>query len=188
MDTSNNPTCLASRNMLHDPSGSTCAWTTSASNIGDEYLKHLFAALWTETYDIVKVWKGDLYCGISLAWNYDKRHVNIAMPAYVAKQVLRNEHLHPTKPQHCPYNPNPIKYGQDNQATDPMDTSPKLDKANKNGFNKLLEASFTMHALSIPPSSWHYLLSLANKLCLLKTHATMKPSSLTTWPLILMPK
>ena len=29
--------------------------------IGDEHLKHLFAALWTETYKIVEDWKGDLY-------------------------------------------------------------------------------------------------------------------------------
>jgi hypothetical protein len=33
MDTSNNPTHLASGNMLHGPSGSTCVWTTLASNI-----------------------------------------------------------------------------------------------------------------------------------------------------------
>jgi hypothetical protein len=36
-------------------------------------------------YKIVKDWKGNLYCGISLKWNYDKRYVNIAMPAYIAK-------------------------------------------------------------------------------------------------------
>ncbi len=33
MDTLNNPTHLASENTLHNPSGSTCAWTTLASNI-----------------------------------------------------------------------------------------------------------------------------------------------------------
>jgi hypothetical protein len=99
--------------------------------IGDEYLNHLFAALWTETYEIVEDWRGNLYCGICLTWNYNKRYVDIAMPAYVTKQLLRYEHPHPTKPQHCPYNPNPIKYGQDNKATDPIDTSPKLNKANK---------------------------------------------------------
>jgi hypothetical protein len=141
--------------------------------IGDSHLKHLFAALQTEMYDIVEDWKGKLYCGIFLAWNYDKRYVDIAIPAYAAKQLLWYEHPHPTKPQDCPYNPKPIKYGQDNQATDPIVTSPKLNKANKNAFNKLLEASFTMQLLSIPPSSWHYVLLLANMLCLLKTCATM---------------
>ncbi len=37
--------------------------------IGNKNLKHLFAALWTEMYNIVKDWMGDLYCGISLTWN-----------------------------------------------------------------------------------------------------------------------
>jgi hypothetical protein len=66
--------------------------------IGDEHLKHLFAALQTEIYKIVEDWKGDLNCGISLTWKYDKRYVDITMPAYVAKQLLWYEHPHPTKP------------------------------------------------------------------------------------------
>jgi hypothetical protein len=66
--------------------------------IGDKHLEHLFAAVLTETYKIVEDWKGNLYCGISLTWNYDKQYVDIAMPAYVAKQLLRYEHPHPTKP------------------------------------------------------------------------------------------
>jgi hypothetical protein len=99
--------------------------------VSDKQLNHLFAALMTETYKTIDDWKGNLYCGITLAWNYNKRYVHIAMPAYIAKQLFRYEHPYPTKLQHSPYNPNPIKYGQDNQATDPIDTSPKLDKANK---------------------------------------------------------
>jgi hypothetical protein len=67
-------------------------------------------------YKIVEDWKGDLYRGISLAWNYDKQYVDIAMLAYVAKQLLWYEHPDPTKPQHYLYNPNLIKYGQDNQS------------------------------------------------------------------------
>jgi hypothetical protein len=42
---------------------------------GDEYLKHLFAALQMEMYNIVEDWMGNLYCGISLAWNYNKQYV-----------------------------------------------------------------------------------------------------------------
>jgi hypothetical protein len=89
------------------------------------------------------------------AWNSDKLYVDIAMPANVAKQLLQYKHPHPMKPQHCTYNLNPIKYGQDNQATAPIDISPKLNEAKKNAPNKLLEAFYTMHALSVPPSSWH---------------------------------
>ncbi len=128
-----------------------CRLANRPSAIGDKHLKHLFAALWIETYKIVEDWKGNLYCGIYLAWNNDKQYVNIAIPAYVAKQLLWYEHPHPTKPQHCPYNPNPIKYGQDNQATDPINTSPKLDKANKKRIQQIV-GSFLYYARAVDPT------------------------------------
>jgi hypothetical protein len=130
--------------------------------IGDEHLNHLFAALWTETYKIIEDWKGNLYCGISLTWNYDKRCVGIAMPTYVAKQLLRYEHPHPMKPQHCPYNPNLIKYGQDNQATDPIDTSPKLNKANKKCIQQIV-GSFLYYACAVNPTILMALSAIASQ-------------------------
>ncbi len=57
--------------------------------IGDKHLKHLFAAIWMETYKIVKDWMGNLYCSISLTCNYNKQYVDIAMPAYITKQLLQ---------------------------------------------------------------------------------------------------
>ncbi len=128
-----------------------CVDNLGIKHIGDKHLKHLFAALWTEMNKIVEDWKDNLYCGISLTWNYDKRYVNIAMPIYMAKQLLWYEHPHPTKPQHCPYNPNPIKYGQDNQATDPNDTSPKLSKANKKRIKQIV-GSFLYYARTVNPT------------------------------------
>ncbi len=56
--------------------------------IGDKQLKHLFAALWMETYDNVKDWTVNLYCGISLAWNYNRRYVDIAIHAYIRCQTV----------------------------------------------------------------------------------------------------
>ncbi len=119
--------------------------------ISDKHLKHLFAALLTVTYNIVKDWNSNLYCGISLAWNYGKQYVDIAIPTNVSKQLLWYKHPHPTKPQHCPYNPNPIKYGQDNQATDPIDTSPKLNKANKKRIPQIV-GSFLYYACAVHPT------------------------------------
>jgi hypothetical protein len=83
---------------------------------------------------------GNLYCGISIVWNYDKQYVNIAMPAYIAKQLLQYKHPHPTKPHHCPYNPNPINYCKDNQATDLINTSPNLDNANKKHIQQIVRS------------------------------------------------
>jgi hypothetical protein len=53
--------------------------------IGHEHLQHLYDALHNETYEIVEDWMGNLYCGITLKWNYKKHHVDLAMPAYVKK-------------------------------------------------------------------------------------------------------
>ncbi len=80
--------------------------------IGREHLQHLYDTLQKETYEIVEDWTGDLYCGITLKWNYEKHHVDHAMPAYVMKKLTKYSHISPLKPQHCLYPPNPIKYGK----------------------------------------------------------------------------
>jgi hypothetical protein len=54
--------------------------------IGRKHLQHLYNALRKETYEIVEDWTGNLYCGITLKWNYEKHHVYLAMPAYVNSQ------------------------------------------------------------------------------------------------------
>ncbi len=99
--------------------------------IGTENLQHLYDALQTETYEIVEDWEGNLYCGITLEWNYTKQYVHLSMAAYVTKQLTQYGHIPPLKPQHCPYAPNPINYGKDNQPPSPIDNSPLLDNAGK---------------------------------------------------------
>jgi hypothetical protein len=57
--------------------------------IGKEHLQHLYDALRKETYDIVEDLDGNLYCGITLKWNYAKHHVDLAMVKYVMKQLTK---------------------------------------------------------------------------------------------------
>ncbi len=108
-----------------------CVDNFGVKYIGDENLNHLFAALHTGTYEIVEDWAGDLYGGINLGWNYVKHWVDIAMPVYAIKNLTRHNHSPPLNPQHCPYTPNIIAYGKDNQATTPSDTSPLLNASGK---------------------------------------------------------
>ena len=49
--------------------------------IGKENAQHLISAL-KEDYEVEVDWKGALYCGISLSWNYDERYVDTQMPGY----------------------------------------------------------------------------------------------------------
>jgi hypothetical protein len=71
--------------------------------IGLEHLQHLYNVLRKETYEIVEHWMGNLYCRITLKWNYEKHNVDLAMLAYVKKQLTKYSHVAPLKPQHCPY-------------------------------------------------------------------------------------
>ncbi len=110
-----------------------------------EHLQHLSDALQKETYEIVEDWTGNLYCGITLKWNYKKEHVNLAMPAYVMKQLPKYSHNVPVKLQHCPYAPNSNKYSKDNQSPSPLDESPRLDKAEKKCIQQIV-GSFLYYA------------------------------------------
>ena len=95
--------CLAFGSTSHAPFGSIYASTASESNIlAMRTSNTFFAALRTETYDIVEDWAGDLYCSINLEWNYAKQWVDIAMPTYVIKNFTQYSHPTPLKLQHCP--------------------------------------------------------------------------------------
>jgi hypothetical protein len=55
------------------------------------------------------------------------------------------------KPQHCPYTPNPIVYGKDNQAPTPGDTSPLLDAAGNQRIQQIV-GSFLYYARAVDPT------------------------------------
>ena len=67
------------------------------------------------------------------------------------KQMTKYGHVAPLKPQHCPYSPNPIKYGKDNQAPPPLDDSPLLDAAGKKRVQQIV-GSFLYYARAVDPT------------------------------------
>ena len=56
--------------------------------VGERHVIHLKQAL-AEHYELTENWKGDLYSGINIEWNYDpihsKRTVRLTMDDYIAK-------------------------------------------------------------------------------------------------------
>ncbi len=64
------------------------------------------------------------------------------------KQLPKYGHVAPLKPQHCPYLPNPINYGKDNQAPSPLDDSPLLDEAGKKHVQQIV-GSFLYYARAV---------------------------------------
>ena len=99
--------------------------------VGERHALHLKAAL-EEHYDITENWKGDLFSGINLQWNYDpvhsKRTVRLTMDDYITNLRAKFEHIHPKKPQHSPYKHAPIIYGVKIQYAPDADDSAPLDK------------------------------------------------------------
>jgi hypothetical protein len=86
---------------------------------------HLVECL-KENYDLTQDWDGDLYCGIKLKWDYEAQTLDISMPGYIIKQLQKYKHDTLTRPQHCPYSPQPKQFGSKTQRPLPKDTSPPL--------------------------------------------------------------
>ncbi len=106
-------------------------FTLVVDNFGIKYVnadnvQHLIASI-QKNYSLTKDWKGALYCGIKLEWDYINRTVDTLMPGYVEKKLQEYGHIMPKKLQTCPYSPEPKQFGTDAQAPLPPDTSPKLD-------------------------------------------------------------
>eukprot|EP00804_Cyclotella_cryptica_P009771 CCRYP_013223-RB/>CCRYP_013223-RB protein AED:0.40 eAED:0.40 QI:0/0/0/1/0/0/3/0/850 len=93
---------------------------------GQEHAQHLLDTL-KKYYKLAEDWKGDLYCGITLDWDYENRTLDISLPGYIKKVLQWFEHKTPAKPQNCPFQPNPRKYGKDAQDPLPPDTTDRLD-------------------------------------------------------------
>ena len=71
------------------------------------------------------------------------------MPNYVHKQLLRYYKQEPPKrPQDCPYEPNPIKYGKNSDKLEPEEQSPFLGKADKKYIQQVI-GSFLYYARAI---------------------------------------
>jgi hypothetical protein len=83
------------------------------------------------TYTLTKDWTGDLYCSIKLGWDYEKHTVDISMLGYIQKKLQEYEHIHPKKPQHCPYSPKPKQFSSEAQWPLPGDSSKLLDNRAK---------------------------------------------------------
>ena len=105
--------------------------------VGKEHADHLVKCI-GEKYKLVEDWTGDLYCGIKLGWDYNARTLDISMPGYVTKQLHKYKHVMSPRPQHCPYSPEPKKYGSEAQSPLPVDTSRRLDDKEIKSVQKIV--------------------------------------------------
>jgi hypothetical protein len=67
-------------------------------------VNHLISSIST-MHKLTKDWTNNLYCGITLEWDYVTRTVDISMPGYIKKKLQKYEHVIDNKRQTCPSHP-----------------------------------------------------------------------------------
>ena len=88
---------------------------------------HLLQAI-GKHYAYTTDWEGKHYCGLTFEWHYELGYVDVSMPGYVRKTLIRLQHKPQVSPQYSPHDCVPIQYATKNTrqyATAP-DTSPFL--------------------------------------------------------------
>jgi hypothetical protein len=92
--------------------------------VGLKHAKHLQHEL-EKYYECSMDWKGELFCGVHLDWDYKNRKVRLSMPNYARNALIKFGHRPPSKPQHAPYPAAPVQYGSKKQHVH-TDNSPPL--------------------------------------------------------------
>jgi hypothetical protein len=77
---------------------------------GRENAQHLVDAL-ASLYQVSTFWAGELYCGLTIDWNYSQHHVDISMPGYVENALHKFRHPQPERPEDAPHIWNKPTYG-----------------------------------------------------------------------------
>ena len=66
--------------------------------ISVEDAQHLISTLQL-LYTITIDWTGSLYCGLTLLWDYQARTVDVSMPGYVERALVKFLHVPSSRPQ-----------------------------------------------------------------------------------------
>ena len=106
------------------------SFTLCVDDFGIKYrhkddLDFLIATL-QKDYKITIDLTGTNYLGLTLDWDYQNHTVDISMPGYIEKALLRFQHPTPTRPQHSPHAWTAPTYGSATQWAIDADESPPL--------------------------------------------------------------
>jgi hypothetical protein len=125
---------------------------------GDTHAHHLIKSL-KEHYEVTIDWKGELFVGIKLKWDYDKRTLDTHVPNYVPKALHKFQHPTPSRPQHAPAKAEPIKYGA-NIQTEKKDTSALVSPKRIKRIQDIV-GTFAWYARATDPTMARTLSSIA---------------------------
>ena len=75
-----------------------------------QHVDFLLRTLHNAKYETTEDWKGSLFCGISLKWDYSARKCWLSMTNYVKRVLARFHHTKPTVPENNPSKHVPPQY------------------------------------------------------------------------------
>ena len=116
---------------------------------GDTHANHLLKTL-EKDYDVTVDWKGHLFVGIKLEWDYEKRTLDTHVPGYVKNALHKYQHKSPTKPQHAPATAAPIAYGAKIQKAT-KDTSPLISAERIKKIQEVI-GTFAWYSRAVDPT------------------------------------
>ena len=98
--------------------------------MGGEHAHHLHQVL-QEYYKISEDWKGNIFAGLDLEWNYAAKHndrtCRLYIKGYIERALLRFDHRIPTKTHLLPHKHHETNYGAKIQVAPAEVDSPLLD-------------------------------------------------------------
>ena len=116
---------------------------------GDVHANHLISTL-KKDYDVTVDWKGDLFVGIKLVWDYKNRTLDTHVPGYTKRALHKYQHPTPKRPQHAPAKAAPIQYGAKVQTTK-HDTAPYISAAKVKCIQEIV-GTFAWYARACDPT------------------------------------
>jgi hypothetical protein len=118
--------------------------------VHDADAQHLITSL-KSLYTISTDWTGSLYCGLTLAWDYTNRTVDVSMPGYVAAALHRFQHAKPSRRQDAPHAWTQPTYGAKIQFAEDDDNSPLLSPLTTNLVQQIVGV-FLYYAIAVDPT------------------------------------
>ena len=149
-------------------------------NFGVKYFNkddanHLIDSLQNH-YKCTTDWEGKNYCGLTFDWQYEAGYVDVAMPKYVPKSLLRLGHIPKKYPQYSPHEHVPVRYGRPGKQQ--FATAPDQ--------STLLSPQGTKHVQSTTGSFLYYgraidytILPALNEIASMQAHPTEKTQQKT---------
>jgi hypothetical protein len=126
--------------------------------VSREHAQHLIDAI-ENYYPISTDWDGNLYCGITLAWDHRKREVELSLPGYVTNALHKFQHPAPKRATDSPSIWTRPEYGAKVQYTRP-DTTDSMDKDQTLTLQKVCD-TFLFYGRAVDPTMFRKLNRMA---------------------------